>query len=137
MWLIVSDRRTATFVLASIRLRAGARFEPAAAVVGYPMVAVEGRVQLPGSFGNALYLKLAYAPRLVATAVNARAEHLVAARADLSLRLGSVGGLVLSARAELKGEWTSVAGVKGVAGLGFDLDKSWGRPTCSECEPVR
>ena len=79
------------------------------------------RVQLPGSFGNALRFEGAYLPRLQAGPGLSFQQGAVGA-AQLTVRLGVLGGVAFTARADLRAEWRPVTGFTGLAAVGLELD---------------
>ena len=117
--VIASDQRFSHFFLLTLGGRGGVRIDQLASAVLYPRAGLALRVQLPGSFGNALRFEGAYLPRL---RVGTGFEHGVSGALQLSLRLGAAGGLGFTARADLVAEWRPPTGVTGFATLGVELD---------------
>lgn len=116
---ILRDERLTNFLLASGGVRVGSRD---AAFLVAPRVELSARLQLPGSFANAVRLEAGWTPRLVADATTWSFQHGATARARLVLRLGVVRGLAISARTDVEFEWrpgTEPAGLA-IAGLTFD-----------------
>lgn len=122
LWALVDDERFANFLVASAGVRAGLRLDPSANALLMPRVAVSGRVQLPGSFGNAVRLEAAWLPRLRAGRAEVTFEQAALGTAQLLIRLGSVGGFALTARADLEVEWRRNSGLSTVAAVGVELD---------------
>jgi hypothetical protein len=79
---------------------------------------VAARVQLPGSFGNALRLDAGWTPRLEGRAFEQGAMGAL----QVTVRLGVFGGVAFTARADVQAEWRPSTGVRGLAALGVDLD---------------
>lgn len=117
---LASDARLTNFVLAFAGVRGGLRGERAAPVAGLlePRVGLSARVQLPGSFANALRLEVAWAPRVVPAPL----QHELGAKAGAVVRLGVVGTVAFSVRAQAEAAWTPGAPIeaRGVVGVGFD-----------------
>ncbi len=117
--VIASDQRFSHFLLLTLGARGGARVDELASAVLYPRAGLALRLQLPGSFGNALRFEGAYLPRL---RVGSGFEHGVSGALQLALRLGAAGGLGFTARADLVAEWRPLTGLTGFATLGVELD---------------
>jgi hypothetical protein len=116
--LLAADQRLTNFLLATVGLRGGWQTGGA---VAYPRAGLVARVQLPGSFGNALRLEAAYLPRLQ-MGVGPAFQHGAVGAAQLTVRLGVLGGLAFTARADLRAEWRQLSGVTGLAAVGLELD---------------
>ena len=117
--VIASDQRFSHFVLLTVGGRGGVRIEELAGAVLYPRVGLALRLQLPGSFGNALRFEGGYLPRL---RVGTGFEHGVSGGLQFALRLGAAGGLGFTARADFVAEWRPLTGLTGFATLGVELD---------------
>ncbi|MDP3233895.1 MAG: DUF4105 domain-containing protein [Myxococcales bacterium] len=116
---VVRDERLTNFLLVAGGVRVGSRD---AAFLIAPKVELGARVQLPGSFANAVRLEAGWTPRFLADASSSSFQHGVTGRARLVLRLGVVRGLAISARADVEFEWRPGSEPAGaaVAGLTFD-----------------
>ena len=116
---IARDERLTNFLMASGGVRLGSHDT---AFLIAPRVELAARLQLPGSFANAVRLEAAWTPRLLADATTWSFEHGVTGRARLVLRLGVVRGVALSVRADVEFEWRPARAPSGlvVAGLTFD-----------------
>lgn len=117
--VIASDQRFSHFLLLTLGGRGGLRIDQAASAVLYPRAGLAFRVQLPGSFGNALRLEGAYLPRL---RVGTGFEHGVSGALQVALRLGAAGGIGFTARGDLVAEWRPLTGLTGFATLGVEVD---------------
>ncbi len=121
LWVFAADERLTNFVMASLGARAGVQVDTAASALVVPRLGLSGRIQLPGSFGNALRLEAGYAPRLRVGA-QVRFEHEVQGRAQLSVRIGALAGFAVTARADVEAQWRPGAAPQAVAGVGFVVD---------------
>ena len=122
LWVLAGDARLTNFVMATVGLRTGLRVDLLASAVAYPRAGLAFRLQLPGSFGNAVRFEGGYLPRLQAGNGLFHFEHGVTGAAQLSLRLGVLGGVALTARADVQGEWRPLTGFGGLAALGLEFD---------------
>jgi hypothetical protein len=119
---LLADARLTNFVVGWARLRVGAyAADNVASALLQPQLGLSVRAQLPGSFGNAVRVEVAYAPRLLW----GRAVHFeqgVEASAELSLRLGAALGVGFSLLVDVEARFSSTAGptAMGLIGLGFD-----------------
>ncbi len=120
--VLVSDQRLTNFLIATAGARLGVRADQLVNAAAYPRGGLAVRLQLPGSFGNAVRLDGAYLPRLLAGNGTFSFEHGASAAAQLTIRLGVVGGVALTARADFRGEWRPGTGLSGLAALGLELD---------------
>lgn len=116
---VLRDERLTNFLLVSGGVRVGSRD---AVFLVAPRVELSARLQLPGSFANAVRLEAGWAPRFLAERTASSFEHGVTGRARLVLRLGVVRGVAISARADVEFEWRPGSEPSGaaVAGLTFD-----------------
>ncbi len=116
---VVRDERLTNYLLVSGGVRVGSRD---AAFLIAPWVELGARLQLPGSFANAVRLEAGWTPRFLADGSSSSFHHGVTGRARLVLRLGVVRGVALSARADVEFEWRPGSEPSGaaVAGLTFD-----------------
>lgn len=115
---VVSDARLTNFLLLTAGARGGVRWAPSPVGVLTPRLGVAARVQLPGSFGNALRLDAGWTPRLEGRALEQGAMGAL----QVTVRLGVFGGVAFTARADVQAEWRPSTGVRGLAALGVDLD---------------
>ena len=99
--------------------RGGVRIDQLASAVLYPRAGLALRLQLPGSFGNALRFEGAYLLRL---RVGAEFEHGVTGAFQLALRLGAAGGIGFTGRLDVVAEWRPLTGLTGFATLGVEVD---------------
>ena len=117
--VIASDQRFSHFLMVTFGGRSGVRIDQLASAVLYPRAGLALRLQLPGSFGNALRFEGAYLPRLrVGTAF----EHGVTGGLQLAFRLGATGGIGFTGRLDVVAEWRQATGLTGFATLGVEVD---------------
>lgn len=119
---LVNDQRLTNFLMAAVGLRAGVRIDQLTNAVLYPRAGLAFRVQLPGSFGNAVRFEGAYLPRVSLGNGAVGFEHGASGGAQATLRLGVLGGVAFTARADLRAEWRMLTGITGLAALGFEVD---------------
>ena len=113
--LLAADQRMTNFLMAAVGLRGGWQTGNA---VAYPHAGLVARVQLPGSFGNALRFESAYLPRVLGLSFQQGAV----GAAQLTMRVGVLGGVALTARAEVRAQWRQGSGLDGLAAVGLELD---------------
>ena len=113
--VVAADQRFANFLMLTAGVRGGVRIDPLAAAVVYPRAGLALRLQLPGSFGNAVRFEGAYLPRLRAGPFSF--EHGAVGAVQLSVRLGGA----FTARADVQAQWRPT-GVTGLIALGVELD---------------
>ncbi len=119
--VIAGDHRFTNFLLANLGLRVGANIDQLANFGLSPRVGLAARVQLPGSFGNAVRFEGGYQPLMRAGNGAVTFEHRAAALAQVALRIGVLGGVAFTARLDLRGEWQP-GGLSGLAALGLEID---------------
>ena len=117
--VLAEDLRFTHFLMLTAGVRAGVRVEPVATAVVYPRAGLALRLQLPGSFGNAVRFEGAYLPRLRAGPFSF--EHGVVGAIQVSMRLG-VLGVAFTARGDVQAQWRPDTGLIGLAALGVELD---------------
>ena len=117
--VIASNQRLSHFLMLTFGGRGGVRIDQLASAVLYPRAGLALRLQLPGSFGNALRFEGAYLLRL---RVGAEFEHGVTGAFQLALRLGAAGGIGFTGRLDVVAEWRPLTGLTGFATLGVEVD---------------
>ena len=120
--VIAGDHRFTNFLLANVGLRVGANVEQLANFGLSPRAGLAARVQLPGSFGNAVRFEGSYLPLMRAGNASVSFEHRAAVLAQVALRIGAVGGVAFTARLDFRGEWQANSGLSGLAALGVEVD---------------
>jgi hypothetical protein len=119
---LLRDERLTNFLLLTAGARVGAFVGDTAAFLAAPRGELSARVQLPGSFANALRFEAGWTPRLLVQAAGTRFEQGVTARVRLVIRLGVVAGAALSVRVDGEGEWRPGAAPSGLALAGLTID---------------
>ncbi|MBL8921434.1 MAG: DUF4105 domain-containing protein [Myxococcaceae bacterium] len=119
---LLRDARLTNFLLVSSGARVGARLGEQRAFLVAPRADVGARVQLPGSFANALRLEVGWTPRLLVQTNGARFEQAVSARVRVTVRLGVVAGVAVSLRLDGEGQWRPGVGPSGLALAGLTID---------------
>lgn len=120
--VLAGDHRFTNFLLANVGLRVGANVEQLASFGLSPRAGLAARMQLPGSFGNAVRFEGSYLPLMRAGNGSVSFEHRAAALAQVALRIGVLGGVAFTARLDLRGEWQASTGLSGLAALGVEVD---------------
>jgi len=118
---ILNDVRMTNYLLASGGLKAGAFVDANASALVQPRLGFSGRLQLPGSFGNALRFDAGYAPRLL-LGPRVVFHHAANGHLGLSFRLGSRGPVSFTAHADVEVEWRPGVPVVALGTLGLGLD---------------
>lgn len=118
---ILNDVRMTSFLLATGTLKTGAFADARAWGLVQPRIGFAGRVQLPGSFGNAFRFEAGYAPRLL-LGPRVLFHHSVDGHAGFASRLGAVGPVAFTAHADVEVEWRPGVPVMALATLGLGLD---------------
>lgn len=119
---LVRDERLTNFLLLTAGARVGGRLAEARAFLAAPRAELSARVQLPGSFANALRFEVGWTPRLLVQQDGARFEQGVTARVRVVVRLGVVAGAAVSLRVDGEGEWRPGVVPTGLALAGLTLD---------------
>lgn len=119
LFVLASDARLTNFLLAAAGVRAGLRADAFARGLVEPRAGLEARLQLPGSFANALRAEVTYAPRWLG---GAGFQHGVTARLGVVVRLGRLRGVAFSVRADGEATWRAGEAVSGQGTLGLTLD---------------
>jgi hypothetical protein len=122
LWAVAGDQRFTNFLMLDVGLRLGVRIDQLVNAVAYPRAGLAFRVQLPGSFGNAVRFEGAYLPRLLAGNGAFGFEHGAVGAVQVHVRLGVVGGVALTGRADVQAGWRPTTGFSGVAALGVEID---------------
>ncbi len=122
LWVFFGDEALTNLLISSVGVRVGGRADPQGSAVFYPQVKLASRIQLPGSYGNAVRLEAEYAPRLGLNERGARFDQRVVGRARTSLRIGAVKGIAFTARADFEIEWILDAPLRAVGTLGLEID---------------
>ncbi|MEW6432237.1 MAG: DUF4105 domain-containing protein [Myxococcota bacterium] len=117
--VLASDARLTNFLLAVAGVRAGLRADTLARGLVEPRAGLEARLQLPGSFANALRAEATYVPRWLG---GAGFQHGVSARLGVVVRLGRLRGVAFSVRADGEATWRAGEAVSGQGTLGLTLD---------------
>ncbi len=117
-----ADERLMNFLYVALALRGGVRVESTASGVVTPRAGLAARLQLPGSYANCVRLEASYRPRLQLTTAGASLEHGALGAARVMVRLGTPGGLALTARADAQVEWSLAGGVSALGLLGVEVD---------------
>jgi hypothetical protein len=120
--VIAGDHRFTNFLLVNAGLRASANIDQLAYFGLSPRAGLAARVQLPGSFGNAIRFEGSYLPLMRAGNGAVTFEHRAAALAQLALRMGVLGGVAFTARLDLRGEWRASGGLSGLAAIAVEID---------------
>lgn len=120
--LLAADGRLTNYLLARAGGRVGAQVRDAAALLVAPVAGLEGRVQLPGSFANAVRLQAEWTPQVVVGAGPAAFAHGVTARGSVVVRLGVVRRVAVSVCADGEVAWREGGVVAGQGVVGVTLD---------------
>jgi hypothetical protein len=119
---LAADARLTNYLLATAAVRTGLRVTDGAGALVAPRAGLEARVQLPGSFANALRFDVAWTPRLLLGPGAPVFEQGVTGRVSLVVRLGVVHNVAFSARADGEVSWRPGAAPAGQGVLGVTLD---------------
>jgi hypothetical protein len=122
LFALAADARLTNYLLATAGVRTGVRVTEGAGALVAPRAGLEARVQLPGSFANALRLDAAWTPRLLLGPGAPAFEQGLTGRVSLVVRLGVVRSVAVSARADGEVSWRPGAplAVQGVLGVTLD-----------------
>lgn len=120
--VLAADQRLANFLMASAGVRAGLLVDQTARAMADPHLGLAWRLQLPGSFGNALRLEGAYLPRLRVGGGPIGFEQGAMGAAQLTVRLGGLGGVAFTARLDVRAEWRALSGFSGMGAVGVEVD---------------
>lgn len=122
LFALASNRRLTNYLLAVVGVRAGLHAQTDAQGLVAPRAGLEGRVQLPGSFANALRLEAAWTPRLLAGGGVTRFQQGASAHLSVVVRLGVVRRVALSLRADVEATWRAGERPMGQSTLGLTFD---------------
>ncbi len=120
--VVASNERLTNALLAVAGVRAGARVTAERRGLVAPRGGLEARLQLPGSFANAVRVDAAWTPRMLVDGAGARVQQGVTARSSLVVRLGVWRHVGVAVRVDGELRWLEGEPVAGQGTVGVTLD---------------